>query len=103
MLSPILSSAPPTSELLGAKIIAVTSYGKSNLAKLSDLVVLLPGRKKVARTPAFVRRELAGEYASPTPLGTLFEVTASVFLNAVIASLMVKLGRKEEELKAHHD
>lgn len=87
---------------VGTKIIAVTSYGKSSLAKLSDLVILLPGRKKVARTPAFVRRELAGEYASLTPLGTLFEVTALVFLDAVIASLMVKLGRKEEELKARH-
>jgi len=87
---------------VGTKIIAVTSYGKSSLAKLSDLVVLLPGRKKVARTPTFVRRELAGEYASLTPLGTLFEVTALVFLDAVIASLMVKLGRKEEELKARH-
>jgi 6-phospho-3-hexuloisomerase len=49
-----------------------------------------------------MRRELAGEYASLTPLGTLFEVTALVFLDGVIASLMVKLGRKEEELKARH-
>jgi 3-hexulose-6-phosphate synthase/6-phospho-3-hexuloisomerase len=87
---------------VGAKIIAVTSYGKSSLAKLSDLTVILPGRKKIARTPAFVRRELAGEYASLTPLGTLFEVTALVFLDGAIASLMVKLGRKEEELKARH-
>jgi len=31
------------------------------------------------------------------------KVTALVFLDAVIASLMVKLGRKEEELKARHD
>lgn len=87
---------------VGAKIIAVTSYGKSSLAKLSDLIIILPGRKKVAKTPAFVRRELAGEYASLTPLGTLFEVTALVFLDSVIASLMVKLGRKEEEMKARH-
>jgi len=87
---------------VGAKIIAITSYTKSSLAKLSHLTVILPGRKKVARTRTFMRRELAGEYASLTPLGTLFEVTALVFLDGVIASLMVKLGRKEEELRARH-
>ncbi len=87
---------------VGAKIIAITSYTKSSLAKLSDLTVIIPGRKKVARTRTFMRRELAGEYASLTPLGTLFEVTALVFLDGVIASLMVKLGRKEEELRARH-
>jgi len=98
----MIVQAAKIAKKVGAKIIAITSYGKSSLAKLSDLVVILPGRKKVARTPAFMRRELAGEYASLTPLGTLFEVTALVFLDGVIASLMVKLGRKEEELKARH-
>lgn len=98
----LIVQAAKIAKKVGAKIIAITSYSKSSLAKLADLVVIIPGRKKVARTPTFMRRELAGEYASLTPLGTLFEVTALVFLDGVIASLMVKLGRKEEELTARH-
>jgi len=98
----LIVQAAKIAKKVGAKIIAITSYTKSNLAKLADLIVIIPGRKKVARTPTFMGRELAGEYASLTPLGTLFEVAALVFLDGAIASLMVKLGRKEEELKARH-
>ena len=89
------------SKKVGAKLVAITSYPKSSLAKLADLTVTLPGRTKI-RTPEFMRRELGGEHASLTPLGTLFEITAITFLDSVIASLMVKLGRKEEELRARH-
>ena len=89
------------SKKVGAKLVAITSYPNSSLAKLADLTVTLPGRTKI-RTSEFMRRELGGEHASLTPLGTLFEITAITFLDGVIASLMVKLGRKEEELRARH-
>jgi 6-phospho 3-hexuloisomerase len=87
---------------IGVKIVAITTYPKSNLARIADLTVVLPGRTKAAKTSTFMRRELAGEYASLTPLGTLFEIGAMVFLDGVIASLMVKLGRKEEDMRAKH-
>lgn len=98
----LIVEAARIAKKVGAKIVAITSYPKSSLARLADSLVILPGRTKVARTTRFMKRELAGEYASLAPLGTLFEVTALVFLDGVIASLMVKLGRKEEELKARH-
>ncbi len=87
---------------VGTKIVAITSYPKSSLAKLARHAILLPGRREVAFTSAFMKRELIGEYASLAPLGTLFEATALLFLDSVVASLMVKLGRKEEELRARH-
>jgi 3-hexulose-6-phosphate synthase/6-phospho-3-hexuloisomerase len=87
---------------VGTRIAAITSHPKSSLAKLADHLVILPGRSKVAQTSRFMNRELAGEYASLTPLGTLFEITALTFLDGVIASLMVKFGIKEEELRARH-
>lgn len=87
---------------VGSRVVAITSYPKSSLAKQADLVVTLPGRTKIARTRDFVRRELAGEYASLTPLGTLFEEGAILFLDSIISSLMVKLGKKEEDLRARH-
>lgn len=87
---------------VGARVAAITSYPRSSLAKLADLVVTLPGRTKIASIKGFVRRELYGEYASLTPLGTLFEISSMVFLDAIISSLMVKLGKKEEDLRAKH-
>lgn len=87
---------------IDAKILAITSYPRSSLAKLADHVVTLPGRTKVAEIRTFVKRELMGKYASLAPLGTLFEIGAMVFLDGVVASLMVKTGVREEDLKARH-
>jgi 6-phospho 3-hexuloisomerase len=87
---------------IGAKIIAVTTYPRSPLAKLADVVVTLPGRKEVAAIADYMKRELFGEYASLAPLGTLFEVGVMVFLDGIMAALMVKLGKREEDLKARH-
>lgn len=98
----LVVQAAKVAKKVGAKIVGITSYPNSSLSRLSDLTVIIPGRKKVARTPTYMRRELAGEYASLTPLGTLFEISSLVFLDSVIASLMVKLGRKEDELRARH-
>lgn len=87
---------------IGAKIIAITSYPSSSLAKAADLIVTVPGRTKVAKTTRFMRRELAGEHASLAPLGTLFEIGTMVFLDSIIATLMKRLGKREEDLKAKH-
>jgi 6-phospho-3-hexuloisomerase len=32
----------------------------------------------------------------------MFEITALVFLDGVIASLMTRLGKREEDLRARH-
>ncbi|MDI6819801.1 MAG: 6-phospho-3-hexuloisomerase [Candidatus Hodarchaeaceae archaeon] len=87
---------------IGARIAAVTSYPNSSLAKIADYLVILPGRMKTESTTDFVHRELKGEYASLAPLGTIFEITALVFFDGVIASLMTALGKKEEDLRARH-
>lgn len=95
-------SAAKTAKGIGTKIVVITSYPRSTLAKLANHIVTLPGRTKIALIKSHLDRQIVGEYESLAPLGTLFEVTALVFLDSVIASLMVKLGRKEEELQARH-
>ncbi|KUO40378.1 MAG: 6-phospho 3-hexuloisomerase [Hadesarchaea archaeon DG-33-1] len=98
----LTASAAKVAKKIGAKIVAVTSYPKSSLAKISDHVVILPGRTKTESTPDFLRRELLGEHPSFAPLGTTFEVAALVFFDGVIASLMAILGKNEEDLRARH-
>ncbi len=95
-------SAAKTAKGIGTKIVVITSYPRSTLAKLANHIVTLPGRTKIALIKSHLDRQIVGEYESLAPLGTLFEVTALVFLDSVIASLMVKLGRNEEELRARH-
>lgn len=95
-------SAAKIAKRIGSKVAVITSYPRSTLAKLADNVILLPGRTKVASIKSYLNRQIVGEYESLTPLGTLFEITALVFLDSVVATLMAKLGRKEEELRARH-
>ena len=86
----------------GAKIIAVTSYVDSTLGKMSDLVVHLKGRTKIDSEKNYIRRQINGRHQSLSPLGTLFEVTSLIFLDGVIAQLMVDMGKTEKDLKERH-
>jgi 6-phospho-3-hexuloisomerase len=87
---------------VGAKVIALTTYINSPLAKLSDIIVEIPGRTKVSSENDYYTRQLIGIYEPLAPLGTLFELVAMVVLDAVVAELMVQLGKTEEDLKKLH-
>jgi 6-phospho-3-hexuloisomerase len=97
----IISTAQ-TAKRRDAKIVAVTSYVDSTLGKISDLVVHIKGRTKINSEKNYIRRQINGKHQSLSPLGTLFEVTTLIFLDGVIAQLMVDLGKTEEDLKQRH-
>jgi 6-phospho-3-hexuloisomerase len=86
----------------GAKIIAVTSYIDSTLGKMADLIVHVKGRTKIDLEKDYVRRQIDGQHQTLSPMGTLFEVTSLIFLDGIIAQLMVEMGKTEEDLKARH-
>ncbi|MHB8605583.1 MAG: 6-phospho-3-hexuloisomerase [Thermoplasmatota archaeon] len=74
---------------LGCKVVTITSERDSQIAKLSELVVVL-------HTPRSERqRELA-------PLGTLFEVACMLLLDGLVAQLMEELGETEESMRKRH-
>lgn len=95
-------SAAEIGKKVGAKVVAITSYPNSTLAKLSDCVVVVKGRTKLRGEKDFMLRQIKGEHYSLAPLGTLFEITANVFLDGIIAELMARLGKSEEDLRARH-
>ncbi|MBM4240630.1 MAG: 6-phospho-3-hexuloisomerase [Euryarchaeota archaeon] len=97
----IISTAKITKKR-GAKIIAVTSYVDSTLGKLSDLIIRIKGRTKISSEKDYIKRQMNGKHQPLAPLGTLFEVSTLIFLDAVIAELMYKLGKTEDDLKARH-
>ena len=73
------------SKKIGSKLATITSNKESTLGNISDVVVIIPGRLK-----------------EDLPLGTLFEISALVFLDSVISELMLRTGASESELKMQH-
>jgi 6-phospho-3-hexuloisomerase len=86
----------------GARIVAVTSYDDSTLGKMADLVIHIKGRTKVDSEKNYIKRQMNGKHLSLSPLGTLFEVSTLIFLDALIAQLMDKMGKTEDDLKKRH-
>ncbi|MFQ5891805.1 MAG: 6-phospho-3-hexuloisomerase [Candidatus Methanofastidiosia archaeon] len=87
----------------GGKVVAVTSRPKSILARLADILVVVKGRTKDEGVPSsYTERDLKSSYRQLAPLGTLFEDSAMIFLDGIIAALMAKLEKKEEDLRKRH-
>ncbi len=72
---------------LGAKIISITANPESHIARFGDIVIVLKEKDK--------KSELA-------PLGTIFEVSAWIFLDAFVAEIMERKGENEESMKRRH-
>ncbi len=86
----------------GAKILAITSNPKSPLGRLADHVVRVRAKYRPAREKDFFMRQLLGEHESLMPLGTMFELSAGIFLDCVIAEMMSRLGETEGDLEKRH-
>lgn len=89
---------------IGAKVIAVTSFPKSPLGQLADLIVTIKGKTKATKPVEedYLARQLRGEKEPLTPLGSIFENNTMVFLDSLIVELMQRMGRTEADLKRRH-
>ncbi len=90
-----------TAKEMGIKTVSITSYDDSPLAKVSDCVVEVRGRSPNKEND-YVDRQLTGEHEPLTPMGTLFELTVNVFLDAVITQLMKIYKKGDHELSQRH-
>lgn len=86
---------------IGAELVAVTSNPESPLGRLGDVVVEIPGRTSTD-AGGYLERHMRGKYTTLAPLGTIFEITALIFLDAIIAELMNILEKSEADLKSRH-
>jgi 6-phospho-3-hexuloisomerase len=98
----IVVAAAEAAKRMKAKVAAITTYYDSPLGRLADLVVFVPGRTKLASMDDYFARQILGIHEPLSPLGTLFEDTSMVVLDAVIAELMKRLGKNESELARRH-
>jgi len=98
----VVVAAAEAAKKMKARVAAVTSYYDSPLGRLADLVVFVPGRTKLASMDDYFARQILGIHEPLSPLGTLFEDTAMVVLDAIIAELMKRLGKNESDLAKKH-
>ena len=96
------TTAAHMAKRLGSLIFAVTSYPDSELAQISDHVIVVSGREAVAEESDYQSRQLLGEHESLAPMGTLFEDACMVFLDGLIAELMVRLEVSEVSMRKKH-
>lgn len=100
--TPSIANLGAIAKRIGSKLVTVTSNRDSTLGKLSDIIIIIPGRpKEDVIYDDYQERQMVG-YPQLAPLGTLFEISALVFLDAVISELMVMKGVGEAELKSRH-
>ena len=100
--TPSIASLGVISKKIGSTLAVITSNKDSTLGGISDIVVIIPGRpKEDVVYEDYQERRMIG-YPQLAPLGTIFEISALVFLDAVISELMVRTGASEAELKKRH-
>ncbi|RUM34998.1 MAG: 6-phospho-3-hexuloisomerase [Archaeoglobus sp.] len=78
---------------IGSMLAAITQNENSTLAKMSDVIVLLNGKSKYQRDE---------NLSNIAPLGTMFELTALIFLDGLIAELMSIKRLTEKDLEKRH-
>jgi 6-phospho-3-hexuloisomerase len=98
----VVISVASAAKSVKATVVAITSFEDSPLAKISDHVVKIPGRTKIAAETDYFARQVLGIYEPIAPLGTLFEDAALLFFDGVIVALMNILGLEEKDLKEKH-
>ncbi|MHA2009532.1 MAG: SIS domain-containing protein [Promethearchaeota archaeon] len=75
-------------------IVTITSHPETVIGRLGDITIKLKGRTK--------RDKAVGDTAVLAPEGTMFEIAAFSYLDAIIAELAIKMGKTNEELLKKH-
>lgn len=74
---------------VGAKIVLICSRSKSTIGDMAEMVVQVGADDMYATTKGM-------------PMGTMFELSTLIFLEAIVSHLIHEKGIPEEEMKARH-
>lgn len=90
-----------TAKNLGITVVTITSFPDSPIAELSDVVVVIKGRKEGGKRD-YISGQLTGVHEPLTVLGSLFEISTMIFLDAIITQLMKIFKEDEVDLRKRH-
>lgn len=77
-------------------IISITSHPETIIGRVGDITIKLKGRTKRDKI------DLHDDTAILTPEGTMFEIAAFVYLDAIIAELAIKMGKTNADMLRKH-
>ncbi len=77
-------------------IISITSHPETIIGRIGDITIKLKGRTKRDKV------DLHDDTAILTPEGTMFEIAAFVYLDAIIAELAIRMGRTNADMLKKH-
>ena len=77
-------------------IISITSHPETIIGRVGDITIKLKGRTKRDKI------DLHDDTAILTPEGTMFEIAAFVYLDAIIAELTIKMGKTNADMLRKH-
>jgi len=77
-------------------IVSITSHPETIIGRIGDITIKLKGRTKRDKV------DLHDDTAILTPEGTMFEIAAFVYLDAIIAELAIRMGRTNADLLKKH-
>ncbi len=77
-------------------IISITSHPETIIGRIGDITIKLKGRTKRDKV------DLHDDTAILTPEGTMFEIAAFVYLDAIIAELAIRMGRTNADMLEKH-
>ena len=77
-------------------IISITSHPETIIGRIGDITIKLKGRTKRDKV------DLHDDTAILTPEGTMFEIAAFVYLDAIIAELAIKMGKTNADMLKKH-
>jgi len=95
------------------KIVLVTVNANSKIGRMADIIIELPNppnndysyynnQTNSRLIDNYLERQIRGCNTS-APMGTIFELSASFVLDALIAKLMADFNKTENDLKERHD
>lgn len=87
---------------VGARVAVLTKNEDSSIAQIVDSVTVLNKAERIREGAATAEGQREDEYLSIRPSGNPFEQSIVVFTDALICSLMFKLGRGTDFIASNH-
>ncbi|MFX0206167.1 MAG: SIS domain-containing protein [Candidatus Hodarchaeota archaeon] len=79
--------AAETALKLGATLVAFSGNQKSLLARIADCCILIPSSKTLFPKSSYLKRQIKGQVAPLTPMGTMFELTTLFVTSCIVGGL----------------
>jgi len=98
----LVATAVQIAKEVGAEIAVITSFPDSPIGRAADLIIELGGRVVRPGKEDYFASQILGIHEPLMPMGTLFEDSCMILLDAIIADLMQRMGKTEEEMRMRH-